>query len=111
MSVGELRFWVLGMNLAAAVVVAALAVPMIRRRVPMNHFYGARFPKSFESDDLWYRINEHAGRVLLRWAAVVAATGIAALFVWDHRVLTALGFAPTLYLIGAVESYLFSRKL
>jgi uncharacterized membrane protein len=109
--VAELNLWVSVMNLLSAIVVAALSVPMIRRRVPMNHWYGARFPKSFQSDDLWYRINEHAGRVLLRWSVVVAATGIAALFVSDARVLTALGFAPTLYLVGALESYLYSRKL
>ncbi len=111
MTIAELRLWVPGMNLLGAAAVAALSLPLIRRRVPMNPFYGARFPKSFQSDDLWYRINEHAGRVLLRWSVVVAILGVVALFVGDARVLTALGFAPALYLIGAVESYLYSRKL
>jgi len=34
----------------------------------------------------------------------LAAAAVVAMFVWDHRVLTALGFAPTLYLLGAIES-------
>ena len=98
-------------NVACAAVVAALAVPLIRRRVPMNPIYGARFPRSFESDEMWYRINEHAGRRLVRWSWVVALLGIPALFVTSERVLAALAFAPVLYVIAAVESWRFGTRL
>ena len=28
----------------------------------MNHLYGIRIKKSFESEDSWYKINEYGGK-------------------------------------------------
>ena len=111
MTIHEFRWWLLGVNLLTAVIMGAVALPMIRRRVPMNYVYGARFPKAFKSDDLWYRINEHAGRVIMRWSVVIALLTMVGLFVTDTRVLTALACAPMLYLVGCLETYLYARKL
>lgn len=60
------------------VVVAGISFPLIRRRIPMNYFYGIRFPAAFESDEAWYRINEHGGKCFLGYgvAHVVVAVAI-----------------------------------
>ena len=34
-----------------------LPAPLVWRKIPMNHLYGVRIPKSFESEKLWYQIN------------------------------------------------------
>jgi hypothetical protein len=97
-----------------ALLCAGLAVPLVRRRVPPNRLYGARFRKAFESDDLWYAINEYGGRRLVVWSAVVFVAGIGALFapLDDSDALTIVfALAPMVYLIGCLETWLFARHL
>lgn len=64
---------------AAAAIVAAL--PLIQRRVKMNHWYGVRIPAAFASDEAWYDINRYGGRLLLRWGLSIAATALIGTFV------------------------------
>jgi uncharacterized membrane protein len=59
---------------AIAVVLVALALPLVRRRVPRNRWYGVRLPESFASDEAWFDINAYGGRCLMIFGAVVAVT-------------------------------------
>ena len=97
-------------NVGLATLIAATAVPLVRRKVKMNMLYGVRFARSYESDELWYRINEYGGRRLIQWSGVVAACGVAALLVSDRLWASVLMFAPFLYLVPCVDSYLYSRR-
>ncbi len=67
-------------HLAAAVAVVLASVPLIRRRVKMNPWYGVRIPAAFESEERWFEINAYGGRLLLRWGLVIAATAIVGAF-------------------------------
>jgi hypothetical protein len=98
-------------NLGCGLVAIALAVPLWRRKIRMNGFYGVRFARSFESDELWYRINEHGGWRLILWSLPVIGCGALALFVTSEAWLIALAFAPGLYVIPCVESYVYARRL
>lgn len=98
-------------NVACALIAGGLAVPLVRRRVKMNGYYGVRFARSFESDELWYRINEYGGRRLLLWSIPILALGLVALFVSSEAWLVTLAFAPMLYIIPCIESYVFARRL
>lgn len=51
-----------------AVIVGALGIPLILRRVPPNGIYGLRTPFTQSSPDVWYPANAFGG-----WAIVVAA--------------------------------------
>ena len=67
-------------HLLVAVLVIALSVPLIKRKVSRNPFYGIRTPEAFKSEQRWLEINEYGGRLILRWGiviAAVAATGLA----------------------------------
>ena len=66
--------------IAAALLIAFLSLPMIYRKIPMNRFYGARFPQSFKSDDHWYEINHIGGKALLASSLPIAAVGLIGLF-------------------------------
>lgn len=65
----------------AALVTIVAAVPLIRRRVKMNHWYGVRIPAAFASEEAWYDINHHGGRLLLYWGISIAATALIGAFV------------------------------
>lgn len=68
-------------HFGAAIVTAAVSVPMIRRKVAMNDWYGIRIRAAFESDDAWYEINSYGGRLLLVWSMLVAATAVVGMLV------------------------------
>ena len=62
-------------HVAVGLLVMCSAVPLIRRKVGMNPWYGVRIPQSFESEERWYEINAYGGRLLLALGGVIAATG------------------------------------
>ena len=51
--------------IAVGILFVALAVPMIRRRVPPNALYGLRVPATFADESVWYEANARSGRDLL----------------------------------------------
>lgn len=55
-----------------------LSLPLIFRKVPMNHFNGIRLRASFESEERWYDINAYGGRQL------------AACSEWGYRITVAI---------------------
>jgi hypothetical protein len=40
----------------------ALSLPLVRRWVPQNRFYGLRVPSTLKNKTLWYEANALAGR-------------------------------------------------
>jgi uncharacterized membrane protein len=61
--VGE-RLILLGMFALVGVLMALIARPMIAGRIPSNHWYGFRTPKTLSSDEIWYPANAYSGRTL-----------------------------------------------
>ena len=67
------------LHLAAGLLVIGLAVPLVRRKIRMNRWYGVRIPESYKSEKRWFEINEYGGRLLLWWGvgvAVMAGLGL-----------------------------------
>lgn len=62
----------IGIGVAAAI----LAVPLILRRVPMNHVYGIRVRKAFISERNWYAINAYGGWWMFAFGVFMAAFGV-----------------------------------
>ncbi len=101
-------------NVLCAVLAMLLVRPLIERRVKMNPFYGVRFRKAYVSEELWYAINEYGGRRMMLWSWVLLAIGIVSFFVplEGKPVLTfSLSIASMIYLIPAIESYLYARRI
>jgi len=56
--------------LGAALLQAALGVPLIGRRVPRNRWYGFRSSTTLSDDSLWFPVNVALGWALF-WTGVV----------------------------------------
>ena len=95
----------------SAILIGLLGVPLAQGRVAPNRRYGARFAKSFESDELWYRINAHAGRGMIRWSLSIAALALICLFAPPNAQLVALVVLPSLFLVPCWNTYRYSRSL
>lgn len=105
----------LGMfNLVVGVVVVLFSVPMARGKVSMNHVYGIRLAKSFESEENWDRMNRFGGRQFLIWGIALMLLGVVFLFLdldssLEYVIL--LGLTPLLLFIPALRIVSYAKKL
>ncbi|HPQ45546.1 MAG TPA: SdpI family protein [Syntrophales bacterium] len=101
-------------NIFVASLIVGVSIPLVMRKIPMNHIYGVRFKKSYESEDNWYKINNYGGKQLIIWSVPLFIIGILTFFLplKENGVLTTLiACAPLIVLIPAYTSYKFSKKL
>lgn len=58
------------------VLIALLAIPLVRRRVAPNWLYGLRVRATFADESVWYDANERSGRTLLALGAATIGIGL-----------------------------------
>ena len=88
--------------LGTATLIAVLSIPLILRKIPMNHFYGVRFPQSYKSIANWYEINHIGGLTLLIATIPIYIAGVTGLVFAD-----AFGSGTSAYpIIGAIVTCL-----
>ena len=106
---------ILGTSLVGlAVVMILLGLPLLMRKIPMNRWYGARFKKSFESEENWYRINAYSAKQLILWSIPLLLLGVVTLFLpleGNARFINVIACSPLLMGVPAFLSYRFARKL
>ena len=73
------RSLVLGIGLAAGVLLVALGIPLALRRVAPNRWYGLRAALAYESESKWFRANRILGRYVIV-AGVITIAGT--LLIW-----------------------------
>lgn len=90
--------------------IALVSVPLILRKIPMNHAYGIRLRKAFVSQRNWYELNVYGGRLLLAFGLGLMAFAVLTRHFappptspWApvFLVLPLLAILPILALIGA----------
>jgi uncharacterized membrane protein len=63
--------------IAGGLALAGLAVPMARRQIKPNPWYGFRTPRTLANPAVWYDANEYSGRMLMRAGFTTAALAVA----------------------------------
>jgi len=48
----------------AGIIISALALPLIKRKVKINSWYGVRLPQTMQSENIWYNVNSYMGKYL-----------------------------------------------
>jgi uncharacterized membrane protein len=63
---------------AVGALLVGLSIPLVRRRVKPNPWYGFRTPRSMSSERIWYEANAYAGRLAVRLGLgfLVAVVGL-----------------------------------
>ncbi len=99
----------------SGLLLTALSVPMILRRVPPNPLYGFRVPSTLRDPALWYAANRYAGWRLALTGILTAAASIAFSripglsvddYAWACLAVVGLGLGLTL-----VQAFAFLRRL
>jgi len=58
-----------------------VSIPLVKHKIKMNHLYGVRIKKAFESEDNWYKINAYGGKQLITWSIPMIPVGFACFFI------------------------------
>lgn len=64
-------------QVASGLLLIGLSVPLIRRRIPPNHWYGFRVRRTLGDPTAWYEANAYAGRSLLAAGIAIVAGSLA----------------------------------
>jgi uncharacterized membrane protein len=72
-----MKMW--AMQVVCSVLLIALSIPLIKRRVAPNSWYGFRVRQTLEDPTVWYEANAYSGNCLL-WAGVAILISSVALF-------------------------------
>jgi hypothetical protein len=70
-----LRLIILVLYSALGLLLTAISLPLIRRKVAPNSLYGFRVRRTLEDPKVWYDVNEYSGRCLFRlgiWTSISA---------------------------------------
>lgn len=93
----------------------ALAVPLIKRKVKPNGLYGFRVPQTLSDPAVWYAVNAHFGRRLL---VTGIATTLAALLLYplpgldvDSYAWALLAVFVLFFGVGVVQSWRYMTRL
>jgi uncharacterized membrane protein len=49
-------------------------LPLVKRKIKRNQWYGIRIPEAFKSEERWLEINQYGGRLMVRLGVVIAIT-------------------------------------
>lgn len=66
----------------SGLLMVAVAIPFINRKVKPNGWYGFRTSKTLQHEDLWYEVNAHTGRLLL-WSGIATVVASIILYPFD----------------------------
>ena len=73
------RIIMLLMQVASSLLLIGLSIPLIRRKVAPNAWYGFRVRQTLDDPTVWYEANAYLGRCLL-WAGIAILFGSVVLF-------------------------------
>jgi hypothetical protein len=87
----------------------ALSIPLVRRRIGPNSFYGLRVPDTLESERVWFEANARFGVDLLRCGVRFTLTAsVLGLLSWqepEHYAMTCCGLLLMLTLALVVRGF------
>ena len=92
--------FILLVHVSAGLLMAALAVPLMRRKVGPNSLYGFRVRRTLDDPRVWYDANAFAGRCFFRSGI---GTALACLALYWTPAIDPIGYAvacPTVLLVG-----------
>ena len=64
------------MNAIIGIVLAFLSLPMIANKIKPNPFYGYRVKRTLENPQIWYQVNQYAGKQLFAAGVLITLFSI-----------------------------------
>ena len=93
----------------SGLLLCALSIPLILRKMPPNGWYGVRLPSTLRDESLWYAVNAYGGKCLLAagviWTALALVLPLlpgmtADAYSWIMLAVVTVTFIPAMGLIA-----------
>ena len=97
------------MYIVSGLLLTGLAVPLMCRKIPPNHWYGFRVRKTLENEAVWYAVNEFSAKRLL-WVGVVTVAAAIGLFFMTTSVDVYATAVATVVLVSLAVSLIQSLR-
>lgn len=99
----------------SGLVVVAVSIPLVRRKIGRNAMYGFRIPAAFASEQRWLEINAYGGRIFLRWGGALIVFGLGGMFLPERLWLryAAVSVAPVLWglFLAVLKTMKYAERL
>ena len=106
---------IMALNTFVGILLSGLSVPLIRRKVKPNPWYGFRVKATLNDERIWYSANEYAGKCLFWAGLAIAGSALTLFFVpgigFVAYSLACGGIAMVAVLVAAGCSFLFLRTI
>ena len=76
--------WQLAALVASGLILVGAGVPLMRRIVPPNRWYGVRLRSTLADERIWYAVNERTGRDLIVLGITVVFVSLGVPLVLPH---------------------------
>ena len=101
--------------IVAGLILVAISIPLIQRRIKPNPWYGFRTPTTLKNEMVWYEVNAHSGkRLLVAGIVVMIAALVFALIpnltIDTYAILVALVLGISIT-IGLIQSFRYLREI
>ena len=101
-------------NISCGLIFIAICIPLLKRKVKMNDWYGFRISKAFQSEENWFSINAYGAKKLIICSILMILIGILCFFIpISSTTILILGSGPIAFLttIAIIQTLLFAKKL
>jgi uncharacterized membrane protein len=61
-------------HVIVGLIIIGVSLPLVKRKIKRNQWYGIRIPEAFKSEERWLEINQFGGRLMMRLGFVIAIT-------------------------------------
>lgn len=58
------------------IIFMAISIPLIKRKVKINNWYGIRLPETMKNEKVWYEVNEKGGKHLFVFGVIISLVSI-----------------------------------
>jgi hypothetical protein len=101
-------------NISCGVIFIVICIPLLKRKVKMNYWYGFRISKAFQSEEHWFSINAYGARKLITWSIPLVFIGFLCFFIpLSGTSVLILGGGPVALFttIAIIQTLLYAKKL
>ena len=61
---------------STGILFSILAIPLMKRKVKMNNWYGIRIPQTMEDENVWYEVNAAMGKYIFSWGIFISVLSL-----------------------------------
>jgi uncharacterized membrane protein len=89
------------LHIIVALVIIGFSLPLMKRKIKMNPWYGIRIAESFKSEERWFEINQYGGRLMLWWGVVIGIMATIGLS-FERRLWATYDFGALVIVLGGL---------